>query len=57
MRSIFCGRNNEMQRLQKAWGKVSDKDNPKPQLITLLAESGLGGCPRIGSVAKITGVP
>ena len=42
MRSIFCGRDKEIQALQAAWNKVSNKEAPQPQLITLLGESGLG---------------
>jgi hypothetical protein len=42
MRSLFCGREKEMALLKAAWEKASNTDNPEPQLIVMMGESGLG---------------
>lgn len=42
MRSSFCGREKEMGLLKLAWGKANNIQNPEPQLIVLMGESGLG---------------
>jgi len=42
MRSPFCGREKEMALLKAAWDKASDSENPQPQLVAILGESGLG---------------
>ncbi|GEM_PF-3259650 len=44
MQSVFCGRDSELRLLKAAFDKAGGQDRtaPKPQLIVLLGESGLG---------------
>ncbi|RLJ20140.1 hypothetical protein DJ030_07610 [bacterium endosymbiont of Escarpia laminata] len=42
MRSLFCGREKEMVLLKAAWERASNRDNPEPQLVVMVGESGLG---------------
>jgi len=42
MRSLFCGREREMALLQAAWDKARNIEQPAPQLVVLMGESGLG---------------
>ncbi len=39
---VFCGRETEMAALKEAWARASDADDPKPQIVALVGESGLG---------------
>lgn len=43
-RRLFVGRDDELGRLRTAWRKVAPEDGSQaePQLVVLLAESGLG---------------
>ena len=38
--AVFCGRDGDLDRLRQAWRVVSEEQ--RPQLVALLAESGLG---------------
>jgi hypothetical protein len=38
----FCGRGPEMETLAAAWERASKAEDPQPQLVVLLGESGLG---------------
>ena len=38
----FCGREAELSAIAESWRLASDVDNPKPQLVLLAAEPGVG---------------
>lgn len=39
---VFCGRDAELAMLAECWQRVADVDNPRPQLVVLPAEPGVG---------------
>ena len=39
---MFCGRERELARLDEAWAAVAEGDGGEPQVVALVAESGLG---------------
>ncbi|WP_368187181.1 hypothetical protein [Aestuariibius sp. HNIBRBA575] len=42
MKLLLCGREKELKILAECWQRVSDVQNPEPQLVILKAERGVG---------------
>lgn len=40
--AVFCGRDEELAALERAWDTVAHADAPEPRVVALVAESGLG---------------